>query len=197
MSEKEKNKLQGFPINVRGEKVALGPFLREHLEIGLNFSQDPEIEIYGGGSFDPPNLEQANEHFDKLLKDKTRVGFAIYALENLTLIGNTSLRQIDHRHGTATLGIGIWDKNYWGKGYGTEAVKLILDYGFKFLNLYNIDLYTSSFNERAVGAYKKAGFKEIGRRRGGLLLNGQRYDDILMDCLASEFVAPKPGWFEL
>ncbi|HEY6408043.1 MAG TPA: GNAT family protein, partial [Ktedonobacteraceae bacterium] len=131
------------------------------------------------------------------LKDEKGVMFAIYDVETLTMIGETGLVEINHRDGTAMFGVNIGLKAYWGKGYGTEATRLVLDYGFRFLNLYNIALLTFSFNERAIRAYQKAGFKETGRRRGALLLNGQRYDHVAMDCLASEFVSPQPGWFTL
>jgi RimJ/RimL family protein N-acetyltransferase len=184
-------------INVRGSKVALGPYTQQHVELTVGFKQDPETEIYGSGTFEATTLERETERFDKVSKDPTRVLFAIYALEDLTFIGDTGLRRIDQRHGTATFGIGIGHKAYWSKGYGTEAAKLVLDYGFRFLNLYNIGLDTTSYNARAIRAYQKAGFKEIGRRRGAILLAGKRYDEVQMDCLASEFEAPQPGWFSL
>src|SRR6266849_165993 len=77
----------------------------------------------------------------------------------------------------------VYFRNFRLEAMGTIASSLkflkhtrVLDYGFRFLNLYNIALMTFSFNERAIRAYQKAGFKESGRRRGALLLNGQRYD---------------------
>lgn len=195
MSNEQKPKT--VPINVRGIKVALGPYLREHIETTVGYAQDPEVDIFGGGSFDLPSLERSTEEYEKELKEHNRITFAIYELENLTLIGDAGLRRINHRNGTATLGIGIGNKNYWGKGYGTEAVKLVVDYAFRFLNLYNVDLDTASFNLRAIRSYQKAGFKEVGRRRGSILLNGQRYDEVHMDCVVSEFESPVPGWFSL
>jgi RimJ/RimL family protein N-acetyltransferase len=184
------------PINVRGTKVALGPFLPEYLENRLAWLQDPEVSIYSNGTFRVPSREyekQVNEQF----RGDQGVLFAIYDVDTLTLIGEIGLSEINHGDGTAMFGINIGPKEYWNKGYGTEATKLVLDYGFRFLNLYNIALITFSFNERAIRAYQKAGFKENGRRRGALLLNGQRYDHVYMDCLANEFESPQPGWFTL
>jgi diamine N-acetyltransferase len=184
------------PVNVRGTKVALGPYLPEHLLNRVAWLQDPEMAIYSDGTFRVPSLEyesRVNEQF----KDEKGVMFAIYDAQTLTMTGETGLSEINHRDGTAMFGINIGHKAYWGKGYGTEATRLVLDYGFRFLNLYNIALMTFSFNERAIRAYQKAGFKEFGRRRGALLLNGQRYDHVSMDCLASEFEPPQPGWFTL
>ncbi|MCF7815351.1 MAG: GNAT family N-acetyltransferase, partial [Candidatus Cloacimonetes bacterium] len=87
-------------------------------------------------------------------------------------------------------GIFIGNKNYWGKGYGSEALSLLLDYGFNILNLNNIMLETFSFNERALKSYKKVGFKEIGRRRQAIIMGGKKYDEILLDILAEDFESP-------
>lgn len=105
-------------------------------------------------------------------------------------IGLTELRRIDHKHGTAEFGILIGEKDCWHKGYGTEVTRLILDYGFTVENLHNITLDTASYNEPAIRAYTRAGFRIIGRRREVLLWGNKRYDIVLMDCLASEFETP-------
>lgn len=84
-------------------------------------------------------------------------------------------------------GIFIGDKDYREKGYGTEAIRLILDYGFNYLNLNNIKLDLMEFNERALACYKKCGFKEYGRRRKCRFINGKYYDVIEMDILSEEF----------
>jgi diamine N-acetyltransferase len=184
-----------IPINVRGTKVALGPFLREQVAVHWGWLQDPEIAVHGNGSFELRSLERSLDGFANPTKNE--MIFSVYTVEDLTFIGETLLMEIDHRQGTATFGITIGRKEYWGQGYGTEATRLMLDYGFRFLNLHNIMLITTSFNIRAQRAYAKAGFKEIGRRRGSLLVDGRRYDDIYMDCLATEFESPQPGWFAL
>jgi RimJ/RimL family protein N-acetyltransferase len=85
------------------------------------------------------------------------------------------------------LGIAIGVKTYWGKGYGQEAIRLLLDYGFNLLNLNSVMLGTFSFNERAIHCYRQVGFKEIGRRRQARIIAGKKYDAVLMDILAEEF----------
>lgn len=100
---------------------------------------------------------------------------------NEQLIGTCNLRSIDLLHGTAELGIAIGDKTAWGQGYGREAVRLLVAYGFRYLNLYSIRLWVHGFNERARRAYLAAGFREAGRLRGATLFDGQRYDRILME----------------
>jgi RimJ/RimL family protein N-acetyltransferase len=193
MSNEEKPKPPS--INVRGAKVGLGPFLKEHVEDFYNWIQDPEVGLYSDGTYTLPNLEHEKEVFEQVGKEGAN--FAIYELEKLTLIGSCGLYQLDYRHGFGSFGITIGLKEFWSKGYGTEATKLVLEYGFRFLNLHNIDLSTVSFNRRGIRAYQKAGFKEIGRRRGAILIGGQRYDRVYMDCLSTEFEPPTPGWFTL
>lgn len=73
------------------------------------------------------------------------------------------------------------------KGYGTEAIRLLLDYGFNYMNLHSVKLELMSFNERALKCYKKCGFKETGRIRENRFINGNYYDTITMDILEREF----------
>ncbi|HEX2912033.1 MAG TPA: GNAT family protein [Chloroflexia bacterium] len=191
-SEKPKEPL----LSVRGEKVGLGAWLPEHFEAWMEAIHDPETNIYSDGGFVMPD-RQREAH---LLEETTRNGganFAIYALPEERFVGLCGLFKVDQKRGTATFGITIIDKAYWGKGYGTEAARLTLDFGFRFLNLHNIMLDTTEFNQRAIRAYQKAGFKLIGRRRQANPLAGKRYDQVFMDCLATEFEPPTPGWFRL
>ncbi len=192
MAESENKPL----LSVRGNKVGLGSWLPEHFELWMAGLHDVELGLYSDGGFAMPNREREAEIFATSAKSD-RANFAIYALPEEKPIGSVGLFGNDPHRQLGTFGITIWDKSYWGKGYGTEAVKLTLDYGFRFMNLYNIMLDTSGFNARAIRAYEKAGFKVIGRRRGANIVAGQRYDQIFMDCLASEFVPPEPGWFKL
>lgn len=113
--------------------------------------------------------------------------FFIVRLEDDKLIGTIGLHDIDHINRRATFGIFIGDKSGRNKGYGTEATRLILEYGFKYLNLNNIKLDVMEFNERAQACYKKCGFKEYGRRRKSEFLYGKYYDRVEMDILAEEF----------
>ncbi|MFC6591833.1 GNAT family N-acetyltransferase [Deinococcus lacus] len=93
---------------------------------------------------------------------------------------------MDHRSGTAELGVSIYDPAHWGGGYGSEAVRLMVEYGMFFLSLHNIMLKVFSYNVRGIQAYKKVGFREIGRRRGAVRLGQERFDDVLMDITADE-----------
>jgi len=115
--------------------------------------------------------------------------FAIIDKKTDGLIGNCGFHNINAVNRRAEFGIFIGDKNCQNKGFGTEAGKLLLDFGFNILNLNNILLEVYSFNERAIKAYEKIGFKHIGKQREAKIMGGKKYDKIFMDILASEFWA--------
>ena len=116
---------------------------------------------------------------------KNQSYFIIY--ENQAPIGNAGLADINHAHRTAEFFIMIGDKESWGKGIGTEVTGLMLDFGFTCLGLaQHLPLGTRA-NERGIRAYRRAGFRMAGRLRQCSRLGGRAYDEILMDCLATEF----------
>ena len=121
--------------------------------------------------------------------DPSQTPFDIFERATLRPIGNAALLHIDHQHGTAEYGIFIGERDCWDKGYGTEATRLMLDYGFRVVGLHNIMLRVYSDNPRALRAYQKAGFAEMGRRREARRTGRTRVDVIYMDCLASEYLS--------
>ena len=157
-----------------GERIYLSPINSEDIEKFTQWLNDFETTDYIGRS---GSEEKANDI----------IQFVIVTLEDDKMIGTISLNEINHLKRKATLGIFIGDKEYREKGYGAEAIRLILDYGFNYLNLNNIKLDLIEFNERAYACYKKCGFKEYGRRRKCEFINGKYYDVIGMDILAEEF----------
>ena len=113
--------------------------------------------------------------------------FAIVNLENDELIGNCGMVRMNQKDRNGEVGIFIGEEKNRSNGYGTEALKILLDYGFNYLNLNSIRLGVMSFNDRAIACYKKVGFKEYGRWRESYFLNGKYYDRVYMDILAKEF----------
>lgn len=87
----------------------------------------------------------------------------------------------------ASLGIIIGETSYWGRGYGQEAVRLLLDYGFNVLGLNSVELGVYAFNRRAIRCYEKVGFQQTGVRRQARIVAGIPHDTISMDILSSEF----------
>ena len=168
-----------------GERIYLSPRNTEEVEKFTEWLNDFETTDYIGRSAIITTLEGERTYFEG--SNDKNYSFFIVTLDNDKLIGTIGLECYDHINRTATLGIFIGDKEYRSKGYGTEAVRLILDYGFNYLNLNNIKLDLMSFNERALKCYQKCGFKEYGRRRKCKFINGKYYDSIEMDVLAEEF----------
>src|SRR5262249_33278215 len=130
-------------------------------------------------------IERLYERYSKAGPDQTP--FAIYERATMRPIGTAGLVSINHLNQTAELGIGIGERDCWGRGFGIEATRLVLDYAFNVLGLHNVMLRVFSYSERAIRAYRRVGFREIGRRRQAQRIGAQVYDVVLMDCLATEF----------
>ena len=173
-------------INVAGDKVALGPIRRDLIPLFQRWSNDFEVRRFQG-SMRPRSLESIEDMYAHIRKDENQSYFTVYEKSELRPIGNAGLEGIDHAHGTAEFFIEIGDKESWGKGYGTEVTRLVLEYGFTCLGLHNISLWVHAENERGIRAYRRAGFRDAGHLRQFQWLGGRAYDFILMDCLATEF----------
>ncbi len=168
-----------------GDRIYLSPRNSEDVELFTEWLNDFEITDYTGRSAMLTTLAGEKKYLEE--NSSPEATFVIVTIEGDKMIGTVSLEDINNINRTATLGIFIGDKDYRDKGYGTEAIKLILEYGFKYMNLNNIKLDLMAFNTRALKCYEKCGFKEYGRRRKCKFINGKYYDSISMDILAEEF----------
>lgn len=168
-----------------GERIYLSPRNNEDVEQFTEWLNDFEITDYLGRSGMLSSLDSEKKYLEE--NSNLEATFVIITLDKDKMIGTVSLERINNIHRTATLGIFIGNKEYWNNSYGTEAIRLILDYGFNYLNLHNIKLNLMSFNERALKCYQKCGFKEMGRIRENRFINGKYYDTICMDILSNEF----------
>jgi len=166
-----------------GERIYLSPINKDDAEIYTKWLNDPEVT---------KNLTLHNSVItlskEKEMLEKLSEGYIFAIVKNDdTLIGNIGMHDIDNICRKATLGLFIGDAENRGKGYGSEALRLILEYGFNTLNMHNIMLLVHSDNNQGIACYKKVGFKEFGRRRECVFKNGQYFDEIYMEMLASEF----------
>ncbi|MBN1151132.1 GNAT family N-acetyltransferase [candidate division WOR-3 bacterium] len=168
-----------------GKKVYLSPVDIDDCEQYAQWINDPEISINLDCFSQVFSLIKEREALEKLSKENSV--FAIVENNSNKLIGNCGLHNIDFINRKAVLGIFIGDKNFWNRGFGTEAVNLLLDYGFNALNLNSVMLVVKEFNKRAIKCYEKCGFKTIGSRREASIVAGGKYDEIMMDILAGEF----------
>lgn len=168
-----------------GERIYLSPRNVEDAEIFTEWMNDFYVTDYIGRSCKIMSLQDEKEYLEKAKKEE--ISFAIIDAQKDEMIGSIGLHSIDNINRTATLGIFIGNKDYWSKGFGTEAIRLLLDFSFNYLNLNSIDLALMEFNDRALKCYQKCGFKEMGRKRKCRFVNGKYYDTIFMDILAEEF----------
>lgn len=113
--------------------------------------------------------------------------YAMVLLDDDIMIGCISLQNINHLNRNAFISIFIGEEENRSKSYGAEAIRLILEYGFKTMNLNNIMLSVHADNFAGISCYKKVGFQEAGRRREWVFKDGKYIDVIFMDILAREF----------
>ncbi|MDP9383916.1 MAG: GNAT family N-acetyltransferase [Actinomycetota bacterium] len=110
--------------------------------------------------------------------------FTVYDAADLTPVGSGGLFGIGHLMGRAGLGILLGERR--GRGIGTDAVRLLLRWAFADLGLHNVMLEAHAWSEAALRAYERAGFRLVGRRRGSLMSEGRRYDEVIMDVIAPD-----------
>ena len=171
----------------QGSRVLLRPHRRDDLPLLWKYRTDVEVELAGGG--DPPKalmLHQVEAEFEKgefIFND----GFAMEV--DGKYIGFCGIFNFNSLSHTCELGITIGDKDYWSKGYGREAIGLLLFYGFQHRNVRRISLSTGSDNERAIRCYLASGFVEEGRQRQHVWCDGKYVDMVHMGILKAEWEA--------
>ncbi len=171
-----------------GDRIYLSPrnASNEEIEKFTEWMNDFQVTNYTGSSEQITTLIGEKEYLENSVRNTNDRNFNIITLNN-KLIGTIGLENFNWIERSAVLGIFIGDKDYIGHGYGTEAVRLVLEYGFKYLNLHSIRLEVLEINERAHKCYLKCGFKDTGKNREEIFLNGKYYDKLHMDILENEF----------
>ncbi len=171
-----------------GKNLRLRAIEREDIPRFLRWFNDPEVRRFVL-MHEPLSRAKEERWFEEQLSRGNDLILAIEVLvENEWVpIGNIGLHRIDLKNRTAILGIVIGEKDFWGRGYGREAIRVLLRYAFFELGLNRVELETFEFNTRALRCYAAAGFKKVGVRRRALFRDGKFHDVILMDLLAEEF----------
>jgi RimJ/RimL family protein N-acetyltransferase len=184
--------VQQLPIITQGITIILTPSSRDEVPTYWRWICDPDVNATLSDTGACVTIENEYTWYDENIAHPREDLVHVDVRERATarLVGNGELFDIDHVNGTAELGILIGEKDCWGRGYGTQAVALLTQYGFQVLGLANILLRCNDFNARALAAYRTVGFHEIGRRRKSVLISGRRTDEILMDLLPEEACLP-------
>jgi len=143
------------------------------------------------------SVKKFKEWMEKDFVEKEPTDFCLFMIRMLAedrLIGFVGLDGIRWNHGDSYVGIGLGEREYWGKGYGTDAMRLALRYAFDELNLHRVSLSVFEYNPRAIRSYEKAGFVVEGRARQFLNRDGRRWDLIYMGILREEWEEARGDW---
>ena len=168
-----------------GDKVYLSPMNSDDYLKYVEWLNNYEIAKGVNQIINMISIESEKAWLEKATSEK--YCFSIVTKENDTLIGNISLMKIHEVNRTCELGIFIGDENYLSRGYGSEAIMLILDYAFNYINLNNVMLRVFSYNKRAIKAYEKCGFKTFGIWKESHYFEGKYSDEIYMNILKKDF----------
>lgn len=173
-------------MTLRGEKVILRPIRINDAPRFVIWLKDEETRKFLSANPRGISLKEENKWIESLAKKKkSEKHFAIDTGESIHIGSSGLFLNLENK--SAKLGIFIGDKNYWGKGFGTETALLMLDYGFTKLKLHRIELDVFSYNQRAINLYKKAGFNKEGVKKEAVFWKGKFYDEIQMGILQKEW----------
>ena len=170
-----------------GETIFLRPIQAEDAQAMFEGLTDEESNRLTG-THEKFTLEQVQRFCARIAEDDDRADYAIIGKDNPgVILGEVVLNEISWENRSSNFRIGLYNQAFFGKGYGTQATRLILKFGFEALNLHRIDLEVYDFNPRAAHVYEKVGFKREGVKRDVLLWDGRFQDAIVMSMLEDEY----------
>lgn len=176
---------------IYGDHIRLRAPEKSDLQLFVTWLNDPEVRN-GLAHFMPLSMAEEEHWFEKMLERPKEEHVLVIEVTNhdegsWSPIGNCSLMNFDWRIRMAEAGIFIGEKSYWNRGYGSEAMSLLLKHGFETLNLNRISLRVYETNPRAIRSYEKVGFVHEGRLRQAEFQDGRYVDVLLMSVLRSEW----------
>lgn len=162
----------------------------------FEWANDKEVtQFLYMGAF-PNNLENLEKMFEDIKKNDTDIAFMIVDKDTDREVGFCGFHRVLWVHKNAEYRIFLGEKDYWGKGYGREATKMMLRYGFELLNLNRVWLGVNSEHKRAVNSYRKCGFVDEGVLRQDIYRNSKYYDNLRMGILREEYYAKFKSEFD-
>lgn len=170
---------------IEGERVRLRPVVERDLPLFAEWLSDAEVRRWLAAIDSPPTLDDEYEWWHDKRADPDNVMWAIETLDG-RLVGNIELRLVMKQE-RAEVGVAIQDKTQWSKGFGTDAVRLVVDYAFEELNLNRVDLTTDEENLRAIRCYEKVGFVREGLLRQHRLVDGHFGNMVVMGVLREDW----------
>jgi len=174
------------PTTFVGRRVCLRPLARQDLVYLRKWLGDAEIRGLIGEVASMSEAD-AEKFLEKVRADTERAWFMVVVKENNKVIGEAGLLRMDSAWRTTDISVIVWEREEWDKGYGTEAVLLLLDHAFRHLSFHRVAIGVVGFNERALRFWTKIGFKKEGVQRDGYFYDGKYHDFVLMSILEDEF----------
>lgn len=175
-------------LTLSGEQIYLEKLdkqdLDEYWEAIRNSSIETDIFTGTQQKFNKTDIER---YLDAIAEDRDRIDFLIRQKGSDKLAGEVVLNDIERLGRSGSLRVAVFDKEDFGKGYGSEAILLAIGYGFGMLNLHRIELEVFEYNKRAQHVYEKIGFIREGVRRDGCFYHNRYYDMVTMSILEEDF----------
>ncbi|WP_152396052.1 GNAT family N-acetyltransferase [Paenibacillus guangzhouensis] len=169
-----------------GQQVYLRPLNNEDTEVYYQLLHDADM-LRLTGTQQHFTREQIERYIDSKSQDSSSILLLIAETDTDEIVGDIALQDISSTNRSANLRIAISAARHQGRGYGSEAIRLLLDYGFGVQNLHRIELNVYAYNERAQHVYRKLGFQQEGIQRDAVFYNHQYHDAILMSMLEHEY----------
>ncbi len=172
-----------------GKKIHLVPLeVDKHLDHIMEHFNDTEMRLFLGGYI--PVTRNAEREWieatEEKMKKRVEFTFAIEKLPEEEMIGSCGLHDIDWFSRSCTLGIALYPKKNWEQGFGTEALQLLIDFGWMHLNLRRIELGVHAHNPRAKHVYEKLGFKLYGTAHQKYYIGGKNTDTHYMELFRDQ-----------
>jgi len=166
-----------------GETIILREIRKTDLPFCIEWLKDPEVTKFLSNSVKNATEEEEFQWFKIVKKSKNDIVFSIIATGTNMYIGNCGLHKISWPEKTCEMGIFIGDRNYWNKGFGTSAIKLLLDFAIKTAGIEKIKLLVYEYNLRAKKVYEKCGFTVVEILKDHHLFDGKYWDTYVMEYI--------------
>ncbi len=168
-------------------RLSLIPFKEEHISDDyIKWLNDPEVNRFLEVRFVHQTYETVLTYLRSFYGDTEKYMWGICPNDITRLIGTATLSNINHHHRLGVIGLMIGEKEYWGKGYGTETIKLVVGYAFRSLNLHKVTAGAVADNQGSVKAFQKAGFEIEGRAKSHSFCDGVYRDSVCMGMVNKE-----------
>ncbi|CAN5859251.1 GNAT family protein [soil metagenome] len=187
--EKPPNRGHWHPPSIGGQLVVLRHHRPEDLQAVKRWYTDPEIGRLTRYQARPMTESEIERFFHARLLAPDALAYGIHDRAAGRLVGFTTFSALDPDNGSLLYHITIGERDAWGRGLGTEATELMLAHAFDRLRLHRVGLTVFAFNERAIRAYEKAGFRLEGRLREALQREGRFWDELQMSVLREEWLS--------